>query len=84
MKHLLSLGLLSLSLLAVSIKANAQKSEEEAIKKTLNQETTSYFKANYADWANTWAHDSADYILRASSNNFQELRGLNAISKEYQ
>jgi len=84
MKHLLSLGLLSLSLLAVSIQANAQKSEEEAIKKTLKQETTAFFKANYADWANTWAHDSADYILRAGTNNFQELRGWNAISKEYQ
>lgn len=84
MKHLFSLALLSLSLLTVSIKTNAQKSEEEAIKKTLKQETTSFFKANYPDWANTWAHDSADFILRASDNNFQELRGWNAISKEYQ
>ncbi|HET7119462.1 MAG TPA: hypothetical protein VFI29_23400 [Hanamia sp.] len=83
MKHLLSLGLLTLSLLAISSKTNAQNKEEEAIKKTLNQETTSFFKANYADWANTWAHDSADYILRTGTNNFQELQGWNAISKEY-
>ena len=83
MKHLFSLGLFTLFLLAVSIKTNAQKSEEEAIKKTLKQETTSYFKANYADWANTWAHDSADYILRTGTNNFQELQGWNAIAKEY-
>lgn len=84
MKHLIFLGMLSLSLLAVSIKTNAQNKEEEAIKKTLNQETTSFFKANYADWANTWAHDSADYILRAGTNNFQELQGWNAIAKEYE
>lgn len=83
MKHLLSLGLLTLSLLAVSIKTNAQNKEEEAIKKTLKQETTAFFKANYVDWANTWAHDSADYILRAGTNNFQKLQGWNAIAKEY-
>ena len=83
MKHLLSLGLLSLSLLAFSLKTKAQKSEEEAIKKTLKQETTSFFKANYVDWTNTWAHDSADFILRAGTNNFQQVQGWNAIAKEY-
>ncbi|MEO9022397.1 MAG: hypothetical protein ABI290_09710 [Ginsengibacter sp.] len=83
MKHLLSLGMLTLSLMAVSPKTNAQNKEEEAIKKTLKQETTAFFKANYADWANTWAHDSADYILRAGTNNFQDLQGWNAIAKEY-
>jgi|GEM_PF-5019322 len=84
MKHLLSLELLTLSLLAVSIRTNAQKSEEEAIKKTLNQETSTYFHKNYDGWANTWAHDTADYILRAGTNNFQELQGWNAIAKEYE
>ena len=68
MKHLLSLGVLSLSLLAVSIKTKAQKSEEEAIKKTLQQETISYFHKDYDGWANTWTHDSADYVVRADAS----------------
>lgn len=82
-KFLSIVWIMTTCLIVSTMQCYAQKSEEEAIKKTLNQETASFFKANYADWANTWAHDSADYILRAGANNFQELRGWNAISKEY-
>lgn len=83
MKHLLSLSLLSLFLLAVSIKTNAQKSEEEAIKQTLRQETSSYFHKDYDGWANTWTHDSADYVVRADASAQSQLMGWNAISNEY-
>lgn len=87
MKKTMFLGIVCImtACLAVStIQANAQKKDEDAIKKVLQEETTNYFHKNYDGWANTWAHDSADYILRTGANNFQELRGWNVISKEYQ
>lgn len=83
MKQLLSLTMLSLLLVTTSIKTKAQKAEDEAIKKTLQQETSSFFHKNYDAWANTWAHDSADYIVRASTSEQSDLMGWNAISNEY-
>jgi len=83
MKHLLPLGLLSLSLLAVSIKTNAQKSEEEAIKKTLQQESNSYFNKDYDGWANNWTHDSANYVINTGASAQSQLMGWDAISTEY-
>jgi len=68
---------------AVSLACFAQKSEEEAIKKVIQQETISYFHKNYDDWANTWAHDTAAYIVRASTNGHNELMGWNAIAASY-
>jgi hypothetical protein len=61
----------------------AQKSEEDAIKKVIQQETISYFHKNYDNWANTWAHDSAAYIVRAGTDGHNELMGWNAIAAAY-
>lgn len=65
------------------IKANAQTKEEAAIKKVIEQETSTYFHKNYDGWAKTWAHDSADYVLRAGPNGYQQVIGWNAIAAEY-
>jgi hypothetical protein len=63
--------------------ASAQKSDEAAIKKVLNEETSNYFHKNYDGWANTWVHDTAASVLRASTDGFEQLLGWNAISTEY-
>jgi hypothetical protein len=68
---------------AVSLAGFAQKSEEEDIKKVIQQETISYFHKNYDEWANTWAHDTAAYIVRAGTNGHNELIGWNAIAASY-
>jgi len=68
---------------AVTIACFAQKSEEEAIKKIIQQETISYFHKNYDGWANTWAHDSAAFIVRAAAGSHSELMGWNAIAAAY-
>lgn len=83
MKLLHSFEMIAFLLFASGITVNAQKVDEEAIKQVLQQETNAYFKANYTAWANTWAHDSADYMLRLGTNSFNELEGWNAISKVY-
>lgn len=68
---------------AVSLACFAQKSEEDAIKKVIQQETNSYFHKNYDEWANTWAHDTAAYIVRAGTSGHNELMGWNAIAASY-
>ncbi|HET7119459.1 MAG TPA: hypothetical protein VFI29_23385 [Hanamia sp.] len=83
MKHLLSLTMFSLLLFATSIKTNAQKTEEVAIKQTLQQETNSYFHNDYEGWANTWVHDSVCYVVRTGISGQSELMGWNAISNDY-
>jgi hypothetical protein len=83
MKQLLSSTILLVLLISASVTTSAQKTQEEAIKKTLQQETSSYFHKNYDAWADTWVHDSADYIVRAGTSEQSELMGWNAISNEY-
>lgn len=63
--------------------ASAQKSDEAAIKKVLNEETSNYFHKNYDGWANTWAHDSAASLLSVSANGLQQILGWNAIANQY-
>ena len=63
--------------------ASAQKSDEAAIKKVLNEETSNYFHKNYDGWANTWVHDTAASVLRANANGHTQLLGWNAIAAEY-
>lgn len=63
--------------------ATAQKSDEAAIKKVLNEETSNYFHKDYNGWANTWVHDTAASILRANANGHSQILGWNAISTEY-
>ncbi len=83
MKLLLSFTMAALLLSAASITANAQKADEEAIKKVVQQETSTFFHKNYDGWADTWAHDSADYILRAGTYGYSEMKGWNSISTQY-
>lgn len=83
MKRLRSLAIMSALLLFATCEASAQKSDEAAIKKVLNQETSSYFHKNYDEWTKTWAHDSADYVLHAGPNGHSKLEGWNAISAQY-
>lgn len=80
---LLGTGLITACLFLSAIKTNAQSKEDAAIKKTIEQETSTYFHKDYDGWANTWAHDSADYILRASTTGYQQILGWNAIAAEY-
>lgn len=61
----------------------AQNSDEAAIKKVLNEETSNYFHKNYDGWADTWVHDTAASVLRAGTGNYEQLLGWNAISAEY-
>ncbi|HEY1871150.1 MAG TPA: hypothetical protein VGG71_08835, partial [Chitinophagaceae bacterium] len=68
---------------SVLTKANAQKADEDAIKKVIQQETSSYFKKDYDKWADTWAKDSADFIFRAGPSGQSTLMGWNAISAAY-
>ena len=65
---------------AVSLACFAQKSEEDAIKKVIEQETTSYVQKNYDAWSNTWAHDTAAFYVRAANFGRTELRGWNAVA----
>ncbi len=64
-------------------KTNAQKPEEDAIKKVIQQETSSYFHKDYDKWADAWAKDSADFVFRAGPSGQSTLIGWNAISAAY-
>lgn len=62
----------------------AQKNaEEEAVKKVIEQETSSYFEANYPKWANTWAHDSVCYVIRSGPGGYDADMGWSKINEEY-
>jgi hypothetical protein len=75
--------LMTASLALLTAKTNAQTKEDQAIEKVIEQESVAYFHKNYDAWADTWAHDSADYILRASPTGYQQVLGWNAIATEY-
>lgn len=76
MKKTMFLGIVCImtTCLAVStIQAKAQKKDEDAIKKVLQEETTNYFHKNYDGWANTWA---GDLMLMYEIKNHAVLDGL--------
>ncbi|MEO9144447.1 MAG: hypothetical protein ABI237_02730 [Ginsengibacter sp.] len=83
MRHLHFMPVIIIFLLAGITQANAQKNDEAAIKKVLQQETSTYFHKNYDGWADTWLHDTATSVLRASTNSYTQLLGWNAIAAEY-
>jgi hypothetical protein len=83
MKTKLSFTMLLCFLLASFTKTNAQKADEEAIKNVIQDETRSFFHKDYDKWADTWSHDSADYIMRGGASGHQLLMGWNAISSSY-
>ncbi len=67
----------------VTSKVSAQKQDEAAIKKVIQQETSTYFHKNYDGWADTWLHDTAASILRAGTDGYNQVLGWNAIAAEY-
>lgn len=83
MKRLRSMAMVAALLLITTSQVSAQKSDEAAIKKVLQQETSSYFHKNYDAWTQTWMHDSADYVLRAGPNGYNKVEGWNAIAAQY-
>lgn len=64
-------------------KTNAQKADEDAIKKVIQQETNSFFHKDYDKWADTWLKDSAAFVMRAGPSGQSKTMGWNAINNEY-
>lgn len=64
-------------------RTDAQKADEDAIKKVIQQETSSFFHKDYEKWADTWIKDSAAFIMRAGPSGQSKLMGWNAIANEY-
>ena len=83
MRPLLSVTLPLLFLSTAFTTAIAQKAEEDAIKKVIQQETSTYFKKNYDGWTQTWVHDSAACIMRTGTTYNSQVMGWNAIAAEY-
>lgn len=83
MKQLRSLTMMAALLLFATCEVSAQKSDDAAIKKVLQEETTNYFHKNYDGWANTWLHDTAASVLRAGTTGYEQLLGWNAIATSY-
>jgi len=70
-------------LLSLPSKINAQKAEEDAIKKVIAQETSSFFHKDYNKWEETWLKDSAAYVWRSGPSGQYKLMGWNAIASAY-
>ena len=58
-------------------------SEEDAIRKVIEQETRSYYESNVDKWADAWAHEPTTYIVYAGPWGSTELLGWEKILKEY-
>lgn len=83
-KIIFSIAVLMTVCLTVStLKTNAQSKDVTAIKKVIEEESNAYFHKNYDDWLKTWAHDSADVLLRVAPDNYYKLLGWNEIAAEY-
>lgn len=82
MKKTLSLTMLAVLLFA-GLNTMAQKAEEDAIKKVIQQETTSFFHKDFDAWSNTWAHDTAACMMRSGTSDHYALTGWNAIAADY-
>ena len=63
----------------------AQKttSDQDAVRKVIEQETKYYFESNYDKWAGTWAHEASCYVLNAGPSSNQEIIGWENISVSY-
>lgn len=61
----------------------AQKSDEAAIKKVINKETSDFFHKNYEAWATNWIHDTTVSIYNVSPSGFGHLSGWNNVSTTY-
>lgn len=81
MKTLLTIAVCFL--FSVFTKTNAQKADEDAIKKVIQQETNSFFHKDYDKWADTWLKDSAAFVMRAGPSGQSKIMGWNAINNEY-
>jgi hypothetical protein len=72
-----------LFLFSYSVAAQNNKKDEAAIKKVLQQETSTYFHKDYNGWSSCWLHDTAASVVRAGANGYEQLSGWNAIATEY-
>ena len=72
-----------LLLLSCSATAQNNKNDETAIKKVLQQETSTFFHKDYNGWAACWLHDTAASVLRAGASGYDQLLGWNAITAAY-
>jgi len=76
-----------MSLVGISIfyPAFSQKntSEEDAIRKVIEQETRAYYESNIDKWSDTWAHEPTTYVVYAGPWGSTELLGWEKILKEY-
>ena len=70
-------------IILTTFSAHAQKADEDAIKKVVQEETSSFFHKDYDKWADTWAKDSATFVMRADPTGSSELAGWNALSTNY-
>lgn len=78
------IGLFMTICLAMSTtQVSAQKSDEAAIKKVINQETSDFFHKNYDAWITNWAQDTAASVLNIGPAGVRRLNGWNAISAQY-
>lgn len=69
--------------LTATVRSNAQSTEDATIKKAIQQETDRYFHKDFTGWEKTWAHDSADFVLRIGPLGYSQMFGWNAISAQY-
>lgn len=83
MKPIYRFAAMTILLLTASTQLFAQKSEEAAIKKVLQDETSMFFHKNYDGWEKTWVHDTAASVLHANANSYSQILGWNAIATEY-
>ena len=81
MKHYSFLFIMLLSF--TSIFAQNKTAEQDAIRKVIELETQYYFEGNYDKWANTWAHETTDYMIFTSPTGNGETIGWNNISANY-
>lgn len=75
--------LMTVGLTVSTTEITAQKSDEAAIKKVIQDEASLYYHKNYDGWANLWAHDTANYIIGIGPAGYRETKGWNAIAARY-
>ncbi|MFI5188336.1 MAG: hypothetical protein ACHQF0_16515, partial [Chitinophagales bacterium] len=63
-----------------SLHAQKNTPEQDAVRKVIEQETKYFFDGNYDKWADTWAHESTDYVIFTSPNGNSETIGWDNIS----
>lgn len=78
----ISLGVINL-LNAQTGSTTTTNAEWDAIHKVIDAETRNFFEKKYDKWADTWAHDSSIFIVRADPAYNSQMYGWNTISQNY-